>query len=554
MQFLTRSRAAFALRTISVILFLVMGLMSVLGLALTQQVDAGFNCDGNSWNVSNEDELNGAIDCYNSKTIKDDYNINFTQNINLITQTNSINNKVEGVALTIEGNNHTLDGQGNQGVRPFTIYLSTTVTLQNITITGGRPPDSGNRTGGIYNSGNLTINSSRLISNIGFGTGGLYNYRGNVIINNSTISDNSTTYHGSVGGGILNYLGFVTLNNSTVSNNSAGTGGGLFNHSGHFTVNGTTLSNNNAGNDAGAIFNQDGTFIIHNSTLQNNEAGGEGGGLENKAGLFIVNNSSIINNSAVWGGGGISNEAGGGTVNINNSSIISNSTTSGQGGAIYNESGSTTVNVNNCTLDSNTSIFGGGIHSWGIVTVTQSTISNNHAEYGGGINSMEGTLAVINSTVSRNRAEYSGGGIRGSGTITIDSSTLSGNEAFGVGDSLENSGNLSISNSIVANGGYVNDCSNSGTINDLGHNLIEFSSYRCGFTGDGDPLLSPLQNNGGATFTHALLPGSPAIDAGDTTLTSDQRGYPRPQGLANDIGAYEAFESSDFVYLPMIQK
>jgi hypothetical protein len=56
-----------------------------------------------------------------------------------------------------------------------------------------------------------------------------------------------------------------------------------------------------------------------------------------------------------------------------------------------------------------------------------------------------------------------------------------------------------------------------------------------------DPKLGPLADNGGPTLTMALLPGSPAIDAGDTSLapTTDQRDFPRPAGLAADIGAYE---------------
>ena len=57
-----------------------------------------------------------------------------------------------------------------------------------------------------------------------------------------------------------------------------------------------------------------------------------------------------------------------------------------------------------------------------------------------------------------------------------------------------------------------------------------------------DPLLGPLQDNGGPTFTHALLPGSPAIDhipAENCEVTTDQRGVARPQGAACDIGAYE---------------
>jgi len=85
---------------------------------------------------------------------------------------------------------------------------------------------------------------------------------------------------------------------------------------------------------------------------------------------------------------------------------------------------------------------------------------------------------------------------------------------------------------------------NFGTVVDLGYNIS--SDNTCTFTNTGslnstDPKLGPLANNGGPTLTLALLPGSPAIDAGNTSLAplTDQRGFPRPAGLAADIGAFE---------------
>jgi hypothetical protein len=89
-----------------------------------------------------------------------------------------------------------------------------------------------------------------------------------------------------------------------------------------------------------------------------------------------------------------------------------------------------------------------------------------------------------------------------------------------------------------------------GTITDMGHNLS--SDHSCSFTGSGsltntDPKLGPLANNGGPTLTMALLPGSPAIDAGSAVgaPATDQRGIPRPQGPGVDIGAFE------YQYLPL---
>ena len=86
-----------------------------------------------------------------------------------------------------------------------------------------------------------------------------------------------------------------------------------------------------------------------------------------------------------------------------------------------------------------------------------------------------------------------------------------------------------------------------GDLTSWGHNLIGNTSVGSGFRTDlgdqlnVDPLLGPLQDNGGPTFTQALLPGSPAIDAGDNTDAPlfDQRGFARIVNGTIDIGAYE---------------
>jgi hypothetical protein len=127
--------------------------------------------------------------------------------------------------------------------------------------------------------------------------------------------------------------------------------------------------------------------------------------------------------------------------------------------------------------------------------------------------------------------------------------TVSGN----IGQGISNLETLNLGNSILANsyGGYE-DCINlGGTINDLGHNLVEddtVGEYTCGFPSGGDPNLGPLQDNGGPTLAHALLLGSPAIDAGSCPdFPADQRGFPRPVDISTisnaddgcDIGAFE---------------
>jgi len=106
------------------------------------------------------------------------------------------------------------------------------------------------------------------------------------------------------------------------------------------------------------------------------------------------------------------------------------------------------------------------------------------------------------------------------------------------------------------------DCYSINSLNSQGYNLASDASCHFNATGDlnsTDPKLGPLQDNGGATLTHALLPGSPAIDAGSCPgETTDQRGYPRPvdfPGVADtadgcDIGAFEF--QLEFIYLPIL--
>src|SRR5438552_2553079 len=119
------------------------------------------------------------------------------------------------------------------------------------------------------------------------------------------------------------------------------------------------------------------------------------------------------------------------------------------------------------------------------------------------------------------------------------------------GGGVYNQGTLTLTDVIVADSTSADSCAGSGTLTSQGHNLD--SGNTCGFTGPGDlvdmdPRLGPLQDNGGPTPTQALLPGSPAIDAGGDDCPpplTDQRGFSRPadgngDGIATcDIGAFE---------------
>ena len=161
-------------------------------------------------------------------------------------------------------------------------------------------------------------------------------------------------------------------------------------------------------------------------------------------------------------------------------------------------------------------------------------------------------LAGASSVLRSLAAEY-GGAIDNDGPVTVDSLTIYESYSPNSGG-IHNSGVFTISNSIVANslGGAECENSNGGTLIDGGHNIVEDSS--CNIAGGSDPLLGPLGDNGGPTPTHALLSGSPAIDNGYSLALTDQRGVPRPQGIASDIGAFELQQSGSRLFIPIVVK
>jgi hypothetical protein len=308
--------------------------------------------------------------------------------------------------------------------------------------------------------------------------------------------------------------------NFTIANGEGPCSGPIYNH-GTLTLEHITLANNYSGHGcgSGAIFS-DGTLTIEDSLITGNYGGcdpvqcGPGGGIGN-AGTLLIVNSTISNNSALGVGGGIDNS---GTATIENSTISGNSSQCG------------TISFDDREL----CFSGGGI--WN-----------------------SGTLNLINSTLSGNSAGDVGGGIYNSGTLLLQNTTLADNTAKKTGG-LANENTASLQNSILAGNSDTSqqpsDCS--GTLTSQGYNLIQ-NINGCTINGDAignligvDPLLGPLQDHGGATFTQAPLPGSPAIDAGNpaapgnsgtTCEATDQLGVARPQGPGCDIGAVEVQES-----------
>lgn len=261
------------------------------------------------------------------------------------------------------------------------------------------------------------------------------------------------------------------------------------------------------------------------------QSGGKGAGIYN-SGYLVVTNSTITGNvssvscqgrfpiCSVAAGGGIYNSAGA-QLTIRQSTVNNNSA--------YKQCLS-----NPCGAAAD----GGGIYNAGVLIVSDSTLAGNSVLYAGGL-------------VHWGR----GGGISNyyNGTVTISNSTISGNAAQSIGGGIYSyGGHVTIQNTVLSNNTGSN-CG--GVLTSTGYNLSSDST--CNFSSGGDfnnrdPLLGPLQNNGGTTDTMALLPGSPAIDAGNPAgctdgqghlLNTDQRGMPRPDSEDTsgcDMGAYES--------------
>lgn len=228
----------------------------------------------------------------------------------------------------------------------------------------------------------------------------------------------------------------------------------------------------------------------------------------------------------------------------------------GSAGASYDGGGILTaapLTMRNAVVSGNQAGFGGGISnvSASATLVESSTIRDNVADSGGGFFTTGG-FTLVNATVSGNVASGSfGGGISGYGTSTLRNVTLASNTApYGGGIQHGEPALLTLTNTIIANNASFNCYFNTNAAAasdyniDSGNTCYLYSGANLSLT---DPLLGPLQNNGGPTPTHAIGFSSPAVDAGTDSGSPafDQRGMARPQdgnadGTATtDIGAFE---------------
>ncbi len=384
---------------------------------------------------------------------------------------------------------------------------------------------------------NFRVAGGRLLLGVLGGGGGIFSSNSNVTLNNMTVQDNGVLVTGN-GGGIYVLGGTFNLNNSLVDNNFAtlatSGGGGIFATTGAVVnINNSTISNNSALVDGGGILNTGGsTLNLTESTVSGNFALGLGGGVANRAIVGVVTRANI-RRSLISG----------------NTPLLGIVGTLG-GGAVSN--------------------VGTDIISDAVMTVINSTITNNSSTaLGGGISNTLGDMVLVNNTISHNNSTVGGGGvvniagILGLGKVYLRNNIVARNSDL-LGTNLIGTDALGIfrsqGNNIIGSnfGAEVSFAASAfvgitpqpnvnadivGNI-DIGNQII-------------DPLLGPLQDNGGSTKTRAITALSPAFNKANNCvvlgtctnpltntaldLNYDQRsaGFSRMSGVSVDVGAYE---------------
>jgi hypothetical protein len=330
----------------------------------------------------------------------------------------------------------------------------------------------------------------------------------------------------------LDNYGTFTLDDVIVGNQFNPGHAGLYN-SGTMTLSRCTFTGNRVPNGNADSIENDGAINLDHCSITNN--GGGDGSIYNTGSLTMDNSIVVAHYYFTSSSGGIVND--GGIVVLRNCSISNN--VSVEGGGIWNAG---SLAVTNCVINSNRSVYsdpptpGGGLYNFGYAILQNTTVSGNSAMGQGGGIWNDGSLRLLNCTIASNTASMgyqqpgSGGGVWNS---TSDRTLFQSRNSIIAGNK-----------SVTTNQTLVADDIH-GNLDSFGHNIILSGNGWTGFDNTDligvDPLLGPLQDNGGPTLTHALKQGSPAINAVDPTgaPVDDQRGVPRPQGPGIDIGAFE---------------
>ncbi len=412
---------------------------------------------------------------------------------------------------------------GAPAMRLFYVAPGGSLTLSNVTLTNGLSQGgeggSGSQRGGgggggagmggaIFNYGTLALINSTLVGNQALGGPG------------GGTNDGGGNGSGGGGGGMGGDGG------SGGQTSTGGTGGGPTGGTGGTGTGGGTPGGIAGGGGGGgsSLSSGDGSGPGGGGGFG---GGGGGGGAYNTVGYGGGAGGNGGDGGFGAGGGGPGGGTPGGTVGVSSFGGGASGTTdntgntgsaggggAGMGGAVFSVFG--IMGITNCTFSSNQAVGGAGGSLYG-------SLGSNGMGFGGAVFSVDSSLAILNATFAYNQADQGGGGI------------------YNLGDGESSSvflRNTILADTFSAASDYCSSNLDGTTNTDLGNNnLIQVNN---GFAGSlvstADPLLTPLQNNGGPTWTHALLNNSPAINAGDNTAlpATDQRGYPRIVDGKND--------------------
>ncbi|MCX6050048.1 MAG: hypothetical protein NT075_33535 [Chloroflexi bacterium] len=440
--------------------------------------------------ASDEASLRQAIECVNVAAVGD-YTITLATDISYTQPLFPLQNPAI-TSLFFAGNHHTLDAAGHG--RVLTLNLVQNLTLHNLTLTGGKTDANG-----------LSPNGGGLSFNCSDGIDCHWTLLNTVVRNNQAASGGGIDYRCDASGG-----GALVVQDSVIRDNQAsGVGGGIRyatdEESGLCSVTlRNTLVEGNQALEGGAMRILRPRVAIIDSTIRNNVATEEGGGIMARISDGFIDmtvlRSTISGNRAGLKGGGVYIESPDQAFDIKliNTTVSSNTVTNGAGGGLYlhETSGSLRISLINSTVAQNSASQGAGVQ------IFDQDVAESY---------YTSTLRLTNSLIANNL----GGDCAGEAATGI---LFTGQRMVSYGHNLD-----SDSSCLTPDVRQASDLP-SGTAN-----------------------LGPLADNGGPTLTHALLPGSQALDAGDDVVCAadmvnglDQRGSTRPQGVHCDIGAYEA--------------
>ncbi len=404
----------------------------------------------------------------------------------------------------------------------------------NIDLEGPGPANLAVENNSVLEFGIFQVENGAAVTLSGMTIGGVENDDGTVTVNDCALGGLSSCSWEDLTVSDCSFGGFGGV---TISTSPLGTGGVI-------SIDGCTFSNDGVGITLDA-----GTMTVSNCTIHTGEVG------ISSAGTLTVSDCTIQSCE----GGGVSNT---GTATIDNCTIAKNNFTA-DGGGVYNTG---TLSITNSTIAGNSAGLpgsgsggsGGGIYNTGTLIITNSTVAGNSAEgawiavpIGHGQQKIVPTAPAV------------GGGIWNSGTLTVASCTIAYNTAVqALGPDIGSNGGgvasvggtATVQNTIIAQNQSPADPDASGSFVSRGHNLVGAGNGSSGFGAGGDqvgsaaapinPLLGPLQNNGGPTQTMALLPGSPALDAGDDSLSPGPTTSAAPATPASSMGPSTSAPSS----------